>query len=298
MKSPGARCLLGLVSACALGLAGACGSGGSNGGSNQGGDGGSSGGSSGSGAKTTYYGALEAFGSATTGYGIVGHFDLVPPILPTTPCPWQTVGACCYQPPLDGGSVPGTTGTLEGPPVSAGTITVTDGNATVASLVAEVQSPTEYRATPSNALHWSPGDQLTFSAPGDVVDAFTGSVTVVDDLVGVTPSLMGTGGLSVSTSADFTITWTPGTTSGAVVQLFIAGDDVDQAISCYVPDSVGTVTAPKSLLANFASGSTGTINVTRILVATATGGNVTTYLESQTDATNGLTTGGGANFTP
>jgi hypothetical protein len=144
MKSPGARCLLGLVSACSLALAGACGSSGSNGGSNQGGDGGSSGGSSsgGSGAKTTYYGALETFGSATTGYGILGHFDLVPPILPTTPCPWQTVGACCYQPPLDGGSVPGTTGTLEGPPVSAGTITVADGNATVASLTSRAPPST------------------------------------------------------------------------------------------------------------------------------------------------------------
>ena len=191
-------------------------------------------------------------------------------------CTGTQVGACCYTPPPDGGTT-GPTPTA----VSAGGITIKDGNTTIGTMTPSGTTYTALSSTTTNTLKWTDGDVLNVSAAGDTVHAFSGNVTTVALLAGVTPALSFAPGTTISKSQNFTITWTAGTGAVSLSLLQTAQLGV---ISCSSATDSGTFTIDKSLLANFTA-LTGTISLTRTIAADASPDNADVTLGSSTSAT-------------
>jgi hypothetical protein len=167
---------------------------------------------------------------------------------PPTGCSGTQVGSCCY------GTTPSSTTT----PESAGNVTIDDGANTIATL-----TPPGYAATSATtpAFTWTPGSTLKATAAGATVDGFTASVVAPALFAGVTPTL--TGGITVSRSADFVLSWTPSKEACSEVSFGLSQGTSLPYIECVVDDSAGTVTVPKSLL-SMLTATTGSATLERV----------------------------------
>jgi hypothetical protein len=136
-------------------------------------------------------------------------------------------------------------------------------------------------------LTWNGGDLIAISGSGDVVPAFSGQVTAVEDLAGVMPALSLMSPITISLSADFVLTWTPGTSTGvrALVGLTAShGSTKDLTIQCAGMDSAGKLTVPKSLLSSIPQSDSGLVILARYTLLAAVGDNASVSMGSDTHA--------------
>jgi hypothetical protein len=215
---------------------------------------------------------------ATFMYGVVAEFA---PTVASPACPGTMMGGCCFEPALssdagapDGGATADGGGAA---PPNAGIIAVTDGAATIATLMPSSAADSGGYGVPASVSMWSAGDTLTVMAPGSTVHPFSGSVKAVSALAGVSPDLSQP--LTIGRSTDLVITWTvDAKTTGATVAFAVA-DVVGNAIACQVPDSAGAATMPAALLGMTSPGSA-VVSLTRTLSAVATDDNAAVSIQS------------------
>jgi hypothetical protein len=196
-------------------------------------------------------------------------------------CTGTQVGSCCYTPPSDGGTT-GSTPTA----VSAGGITIKDGTTTIGTMSPTGTTYTALNSGTTNTLKWVDGDSLSVSAAGDTVHAFSGSVTSVALLAGVTPALSFTTPTVISKSQNFTITWTTGTGAASLILAQTGGGG--GVITCSSTTDPGTFTVDKSLLASLTAVA-GSIILSRTNTSDASPDNADVTLSSSTTTT-GTTT--------
>jgi hypothetical protein len=172
----------------------------------------------------------EATMPAPTAFSVLGDFS--PGDVVSDACGGTMVGACCFGNP---------TGKVH-LPLTAGTLTVTDGAKTLASLASPYVASSMSTAT----LTWKPGDTLLVAATGGGIDAFSISVGTPELLTGISPSLSAS--LAVSTSADLIVSWDPGAESCSKITFGLSQGAGMPNIGCVADDSAGTLTVPKALL--------------------------------------------------
>jgi hypothetical protein len=171
-----------------------------------------------------------------------------PTTSPTSPCASATrvVGACCfYAPPPPQRTQPPGSGSPE-TELSAGTIRVLD--ATTGSAVGTFQpGKGNYKGLPANyaAGTWTPGDELTVSADGDEVGAFTITGRALEAAAATPPA-------TVVRGQDLVVTWAPYANSDTMSVSLI--DSLGAVVACTVPEAQGTVTIDASLFASFTAG--------------------------------------------
>jgi hypothetical protein len=169
---------------------------------------------------------------------------------PPAGCTGMTVGDCCYENDATDAGIP----TME----SAGTITVSDGKGTLATM----SFPSYVASNASDPkLTWAAGTMLTVTATGGTVGAFTATVTAPGAFAGLTPAF--TAPVAVSLSKDFVVSWTAGKRPCSKVDLGLSQGTGLAHVACVVDDSAGTVTVPASLLEMFTAKS-GSIVIERI----------------------------------
>jgi hypothetical protein len=208
-------------------------------------------------------------------------------------CLGTQVGSCCAyaQPEITNPTGPGTSN-AEPITASAGTITVTDLSDTANQTLGNFDFagigyyPLSSAETPS--LLWSPGDTLSVSASGGLVDGFSGMITAPAAFTDVSPGLTLTGQIVVSLATDFTVTWTPGPDADAggivTVDLF---DPLGFYIDCTVPDSAGSVTVPVAAFdlgldaGEILSGDNGYVTLYRPVSETLSSDNATVTLTAE-----------------
>ncbi len=187
------------------------------------------------------------------------------------------VGSCCYLPPSGGGG---------SAPVSAGTLTLLDDAAAVASMPFD---PTNGYGT-LTSVSWDGGDSLTVRAAGDVVAPFEVETHAPVDFTGLSPSL--SGGVTLPTGSSWTLSWAPGGADSVEITIGAApgvsvpdGGTPVGSITCTPDDDAGTVTIDSTLLANFTSGQAGQISVARVNAGGATPANGTVVFRASTMVT-------------
>ncbi len=288
--------ILALVStvSCIAAASAACGSSSGNGfpsggdsGTSSGGGDGASPDDGGTGSETAaslpYEGELTASKDGNV-FTLSGAFFATPASTPATPmCPSTGTpsGSCCYLPPVatDGGTAAdgGTTAMA----VSAGTITIKDAAANVAALNPLMNGGGYFitSGTMNPSVRWNPGDMLSISASGATVQAFTGSLTSVDDLAGVMPALSTTAH-PVPLGSDLAISWTVGNGTNVTTLLAVKSG----TITCQVSDSAGTVSVPSALLGKLTTGQEGVLTLSRSTSTKVTGPNATVTLIGTTSS--------------
>jgi hypothetical protein len=170
---------------------------------------------------------------------------------------------------------------------SAGTLTIDDGTAAIATLTydstEQIYQSDSTQDGQSTAV-WAPGDTLDVTASGAAFPAFTGSVKAPLSFTGVTPAFADESMLTVPTSG-LTVSWTPAGDSSQVKLLLGVDANLNStSVSCTVADSAGKIVVPASLLAQLAANgdSSGTVGLTRTLTSTATAsGGATVALTAQ-----------------
>jgi len=183
-----------------------------------------------------------------TNFGIIGAF--YSGIVHSDACNGMMVGACCYQTPA---STP--------PGISAGTLTVTDGSTTLATLMSpEYASSSEL----DKSVMWAPGDTIKIAGSGGMFDAFSLSVVTPSLLSGVKPAL--SAALTVPTSSDLVVTWTPSGQACSKVIFGLSQANENAGIGCSADDSDGTLSVPSALLGKFTATS-GTASIQRVETA-------------------------------
>lgn len=191
---------------------------------------------------------------------------------PAGPCVGATsvVGACCFwgptpPPPLQqiGSGTP--------PPAtenSAGEIWVVD--TTTGSAIGTF-SPSNggYAGLPATlaAGTWNPGDELTVSADGDQIGAFTIRGPALEPpSTAILPA-------TIALGHDLVVTWAPSPASDTMSISLSTGLSTAM-VECTVPEAQGTVTIDASLFASFEAGVACQIGATRevqTFVQTASG---------------------------
>jgi hypothetical protein len=238
-----------------------------------------------------YVGTLTAMMTPETNssdmYAISGQFTATPDGGQGNACAGTMSGCCCYTPPSDAGtSSGGATPTL----VTAGKITVQDGS-DISPTIWPWGAGTYYMEIDP----WRPGDTLLFSATGDTVQAFSGTVKAPDfPIAGINPALSQdiNQPTQMFVGKDFTITWTPGSGSGNTMTLYLTAylpvtigiGFVDGTITCWTDDSAGTLTIPWALLSHVSTNDNETIALVRAASSTVIGGNATVALSAATQS--------------
>jgi hypothetical protein len=232
-----------------------------------------------------YVGELTAAKEGTV-FTITGAFFPTPTTTPTMPmCPTtgMSSGSCCYIPPAAASDAGTTDGGATAMAQSAGTILIKDGTANVAALN-PLPNGGGYGVTSganNPSVKWTPGDMLSISAAGGTVQAFSGSLTTVDDFAGVTPTLSTTA-TTISLGGDLAVSWTAGNgTTVAVTLIAFKGKAGDGLITCQVSDT-GSTSVPGALLAKFTTGDTGAMSINRTNVTKITGPNASVELVGTT----------------
>jgi hypothetical protein len=200
---------------------------------------------------------------------------------PTPLCLGTVVGDCCVFSPsaVDAGAPPMA--------VRAGTIAVKDGPSTISTMMPDANSMYSDSSATNAGLTWKGGDVIAISGSGDLVHAFSGQVTAVEDLAGVMPALSLASPITISLSADFVISWTPSTGNAvrALVGLTASHSSTkDVTIQCAAMDATGKVTVPKSLLSSIPQSDSGLVILARSSPVTALGDNVSISIGSDTHA--------------
>ncbi|HEX8793957.1 MAG TPA: hypothetical protein VF765_23610 [Polyangiaceae bacterium] len=242
---------------------------------------GSSGSDGGGGGQMAYIGEIGAIMASADGNsswnGAAG-FVATPDGGGGSTCTGTQSGNCCY--------VPAGSGTAETPSyVSAGVIVVKDGSNTIATMSPSTQGSivNAYDATSQQdqTYRWAGGDTLSFAAAGGTVNAFSGTVVAPGLMQGIAPPLGTMMGTMVRSTSDFTLTWEPGTVSGATSSIYIGaanGGMPDGSIHCNGMDSDGSITVPQALLARFSGGDALQIVLTRLVSTAMTTGNVSVLI--------------------
>jgi hypothetical protein len=168
-------------------------------------------------------------------------------------------GSCCYEPPpsTSGGSL-----TF----YNAGTLTVTDGSATIGtdSFSTTTSDYGSLSSITTPAFTWNPGDTLGVSAAGATLDSFNVTIKAPGAIGTTTPAVSEVSPVTVPLSADWPLSWTPDATqSGETVILSLTDSKTNGGITCTVPDSSGTVSVPSALLGHFNSGDSASVGVVR-----------------------------------
>jgi hypothetical protein len=168
----------------------------------------------------------------------------------------QTVGDCCYFPPV---RPPGTQPFSSGDTSvdkRAGVVTLVDTTST-AKIGTFTYDRAAYPATEFATTVWQPGDVLTVSATGDQVGPFTVSATTLVPPTGQFPP-------AIQRTQDFQITWQPDP-NAEIMNLWISdGQPAGGGVNCTLPDANGSVTVDASLFAAFQSGAASAVSLGRI----------------------------------
>jgi hypothetical protein len=233
-----------------------------------------------------YVGTVTASKEGTV-FALGASFFPTPASTTTATCPAAGMqsGSCCYIPPSaasDAGAADaGATVTAE----SAGVITFKDGTAAVAALNPTGAGGYFVQSTNNPSVKWTAGDTLAVSAAGATVQAFSGSLTTVDDFAGVVPALSSTAA-PIPITADLAVSWTAGNGTNVTISLAaFKGKAGDGLITCSVSDT-GSTTVPLALLSKLTTGDTGLMSLVRTSLTKVTGPNATVGLIGTT------TTGG------
>ena len=133
---------------------------------------------------------------------------------------------------------------------------------------------------------WTPGAELTFSAPGARVPAFSLQVLAPGNITQASASQTGVGATRLSLGADLVVTWSPAPDASSV-QVFVSqitGHESCRApemlgifqvqpaaplyIACNADSASGTLTVPEQLFAeaHFTPGEIGTVSVAAVNV--------------------------------
>jgi hypothetical protein len=193
-----------------------------------------------------YFGKFQFYRrdlGGTTAFGADGAFQQEGALSPVLECPSGALssGSCCF--------IAASTDAGESPlaSLSAGSLTLTVGGTVLTSLAYDATAM-QYAAfsasNPPATTVWAGGEAMQVSASGGTVDGFEGTVQMPDALQGLSVTAGGT--LTVSQSADWTVTWTP---SNSVASVLFDLSNPGSQIKCAVDQSAGSVTVPSALLA-------------------------------------------------
>ena len=200
-------------------------------------------------------------------------------------------GNCCYVPPGMAGDA-GTTDAGTSALPTAGTLTVKDGPNTIATIMPMASGAYSDTSTMDMGLKWAAGDMLTFSAAGDKVHAFMGTVTVPEDIAGLNPPLSITMPATVSVGGDWVLSWTAGSAGSDKMELLVTalknGATADGIIVCTGMDSDAKITVPKAILGMIGSSDTGFASLTRASVDMPSDDNATVTIQASTSASGTL----------
>ncbi len=227
------------------------------------GGGGTNDGGDDSGAPPPYSGFVLVFINDTPGQAASYESDGASFSAYTGPSCGTTPGTCCYVPPSSGSTAA---------PVGGGTVTVTDGSTTIVTL-----SETDAGYSWGPLMPWQPGDTLAFAGTGDVVHAFTGSLTAPPTLVLSAPS----DGLALPRTSDLSVQWSAGTASTVVLVQIVAytsSNMPDGSVFCAFSDT-GSGVVPTTDLVNLKANDTASVAVGRVTRSTATCDNADVTLE-------------------
>ena len=148
-------------------------------------------------------------------------------------------------------------------PVSAGTISLSDGTTALANLTFNAMTPGygPLDNTGAPALTWLAGDALQAAGDGDTVTPLDGIVLAPALLKEVTPQgLAGSSSVTIPVSSDFVVTWTPGQAN--VISLSLTSGSPPATVICNATDT-GALTVPATLLANLPTGN-GSVSLSRV----------------------------------
>jgi hypothetical protein len=152
-----------------------------------------------------------------------------------------TVGALSFQPPPASGTQ-----------VSAGTITVTGGSASIALAPMAVSSgdggAAEQYAPLQHAGTVSSGQTLTIAASGATVPAFSTNLVVPDAVTFTQPDIVDASSLAIGRSTDWPIAWTGGSAGTLTFQVSQTLGATGTLIVCTFPESAGSGVIPAAAL--------------------------------------------------
>lgn len=218
-------------------------------------------------------GAIMGSAAGQSSWSGAAAFAATPDAGEASTCQGTQSGSCCYMAP---GSSAGNTPTY----VSAGDLVVKDGSNTIATMSPGTQNGAiNVYGTSSqqgSTFKWAGGDTLSFTAAGGTVDAFSGTVVAPGLMQNIDPALGTTMPTMIPIGSDFTVSWTPGGTSGVGCSIYLSAtksSTPDGSITCTGMDSAGTLTVPQALLAKMTTGDTLQIVLTRITSSLVTTGN-------------------------
>jgi hypothetical protein len=174
--------------------------------------------------------------------------------VPGSTCAGTKVGNCCYNAAVvsDAGVDAGEAGA----PLSAGNITVNDGDSGADGSTVTL-TPPDYHQTPF-PLTWTGGDLLDVTAVGADIHAFSGPLQTATDFLGVSPALT-LGTMTVDHTAAFNITWTAENKVGELGVLIMSGVNGSAlvgSILCVVPEGGGAINVDATLVGKFSAGNT------------------------------------------
>jgi hypothetical protein len=195
-----------------------------------------------------YFGVVElskaTMPPAAPRFAAIGEFETAASQAPGG-CTGTMVGACCFE----------NTAAKTPTPVSAGTITITDGAKTLGTL-----TPPVY-VTGGAGFAWMPGASLTVTSSGATIDAFTATVVAPDLFMGVSPPFAMP--ITVPLKANFVVSWTPSPEPCSVIDFGFSQGSLMPHIDCVVDDTAGTLTVPAALL-GMITAKTGTAILERV----------------------------------
>ena len=140
----------------------------------------------------------------------------------------------------------------------------------------------------NSMLKWAAGDMLSFSAAGDTVHTFTGTVKAPDDIAGINPAFSDTLPTTVSEGSDWVVTWTAGSAPSDGTELVLTarnGISADGTITCDAKDSDAMVTVHKALLLKINATDNGSVSLTRSAMDMPSDDNASVTISANTIAT-------------
>jgi hypothetical protein len=187
---------------------------------------------------------------------------------PATSCDGGPVyGSCCWQ--AAGATAPAPTY----PPIDIGTLKVTDGSSTLATISAGSDDTYSVDSSSDSSLSWGSGDTLAFAGSGSsVYTSFSGSVTT-PSAPSVNTIQPDEDGGTVSITMPIPVSWGAGSNKQEIVvnmAIYPAegGMTSTGSIICSAKDSDGSLTIPASALeANAAKGDKATVLVSRVVAS-------------------------------
>ena len=187
-------------------------------------------------------------------------------LLPIPPgCQTTTDGACQIKTCAFGGP----DGGVPSPTANAGDVTISTSSApvTLTPGADNVYAP----ASSAGGAWWAGGDQVTVSAAGGDVPAFSTQAAFPSKITVTAPAL-GQNSLPIDRSADLAFAWTGGGAGDVVVALPVAGPSILDAVVCSASAASGKLIVPATALGALGAGKAGIIVVARSASTVTSGG--------------------------